>query len=664
MNWHSLKIRFIAAIALLYAIIGIVSFFAFQVVTDKIVQQLGTKFAIKQALLEKSKLNASIQRDLALSLSLASSPLLKRWVEHERNPAYKKLATEELDNYRKSFAGKSIFLAVNGSGHYYFCDGTHKHNFSMPQYTLRASNPNDAWYFRTIRNVADFELNVDYDNHLDLTKVWFNVPIKNSTGQKIGICGSGIDLTSFIRDIVDTKEEGIETILLGSDGSITGHHDRSYVVHNSKVRGNQKKFTIYDLISTAQDRAKLKNAIASLANGRQEVATTYLDVGGKRYLAAMSYLQEINWFNLVLLDVDHVVGSRTFLPILLVSVAALLLLIIAIGLLINHMVLMPLSHLARSADDIAKGNFNISTQFTSRNEIGALSRTFDYMAKMVKDHTENLERKVQERTEELDCSNRELAESNNKIMDSIRYAQMIQASILPDEKKMRDSIRDFFLMYRPRDIVGGDFYYFREGDESFIIAVADCTGHGVPGAFMSMTAKALLDRAIDTLGGENPAALLKELDKLLRETLHQGSHDARFDNGLEIGLCVCSPGQNTLLFAGAGIDLLYTFEAESTTIKGARQAIGYRRTKKDFIYPTTAIPIRKGMNFFLASDGILDQSGGAKGWGFGKKRYRALLERISGLPSTEQLSAIEKEISEYQGNLPQRDDITLLGFRL
>ncbi len=664
MNWFSLKIRFIAAIVLLYALIGIVSFFAFQIVTDKVIQQLGTKFAIKQALLEKSKLNASIQRDLSLSLRLASSPILRRWVEHENNPAYKELATEELDNYRKSFAGESIFLAINVTGHYYFSDGSGKNSFEMPQYTLKSTNPNDAWYFRTIRDVSDFELNVDYDNHLDLTKVWFNVPIKNSSGQKIGICGSGIDLTSFIRDIVDSDEDGIETVLLGNDGSITGHHDRSYVVHNSKVRGNQKKITIYDLLSTDTDRTKLKAAIQALATGRQEVATAYLDVGGRRYLAAMSYLKEINWFNLVLLDVDHVISSRTFFPILLISIAALLTLIIAIGLLINRMVLVPLSLLARSADNIAKGNFDISTQMKSRNEIGALSRSFDYMAMMVRDHTENLERKVRERTEDLDKSNQELAESNSKIMDSIRYAQMIQASILPDEEAMRNKISDLFLLYRPRDIVGGDFYYYRDCGESFIIAVADCTGHGVPGAFMSMTAKALLDRAIDALGCDNPAALLKELDRLIRETLHQGSNEAQFDNGLEIGLCVCTPGQQKLLFAGAGIDLLYASGPLLISISGARQSIGYRRTKMDFVYPMTAVEVQHGMNFFLASDGILDQSGGEKGWGLGKKRFQELLESISELPSTEQLQAIEKELSSYQGDLPQRDDITVIGFKL
>lgn len=664
MNWYSLKIRFIAAIVLLYAAIGLVSFLAFQVVTDKVVRHLGTQFAVKQALLEKSRVNASNQQDLSLSRMLAASPFLHRWVTAEHDPALKKLALEEVENYRRNFTDRSVFLAAGKSGNYYFSDGKGKTGLDTPRYTLRPDNPNDAWYFRSMREVEDFELNVDYDNHLDLTKVWFNVVIKNRAGDKIGMCGSGIDLTSFIRDIVDSKEEGIDTILLAGDGAITGQRDRTHVIHNSKVRGTQKKFTIYDLLSSEKDQAKMKEAMRSLAAGQREVATSYLTVGGKRYLTAMSYLKEIGWFNLVLLDLDNVISSRTFFPILLISIIALLTLIISIGLLINRMVLVPLSLLARSADAIADGNFDIRSELKSRDEIGGLSRSFDSMAQIVKDHTENLEQLVRDRTEDLDRSHRELAESNRKVMDSIRYAQMIQASILPEENALRSSMRDLFLLYRPRDIVGGDFYYYRQCGESFVIAVADCTGHGVPGAFMSMTAKAVIDRAIDALGCGSPADLLKELDRLMRETLQQGSADARFDNGLEIGLCVCSPEQRRIAFAGAGIDLIYSCDGELTTVPGARQSIGYRRTDRNFSYPTTIVSVSEGMTCYLASDGILDQSGGAKGWGFGKKRFGELLEKISRLPAAEQLQAIEQELSRYQGNRPQRDDITVLGFRL
>lgn len=664
MIWHSLRIRFIAAIVLLYLCIAFFSFVAFRFAADSIVRHLGTQFAVKQALLEKSRVHASIQQDLSLSLMLSSSPFLQQWIARENESELKKIALAETENFRRSFSDNSVFLAVHKSGNYYFSDGKGSADLDKPRYILRPDNPNDAWYFRTIRDIDDFELNVDYDNHLDVTKVWFNVIIKNSAGEKIGMCGSGIDLTSFIRDIVDSKDEGIDTILLAGDGAITGQRDRTYVIHNSKVRGSQKKFTIYDLLSSDADRTAMKDALRSLAAGRKEVATSQLTVNGRIYLTAMSYLKEIGWFNLVLLDLDTVISYRTFLPILLISVAALLTLIISIGYLINRMVLSPISLLSRSADAVAAGDFDIRTDVKSRNEIGALSRSFDSMAEMVKDHTENLERKVRDRTEELYRSHRELAESNRTIMDSIRYAQMIQASILPDHAVMHSRVRDLFVLYRPRDIVGGDFYYYREWKECFIIAVADCTGHGIPGAFMCMTAKVLLDRAIDALGYEKPAEVLKEFDRLMRGTLHQGAGDAHFDNGLALGLCVCYPERNQLFFSGAGIDLLYTCDEQTNSIPGSRHAIGYRRIDENGDYPSTLVPLRDGMTFFLASDGILDQPGGAKGWGYGRKRLMELLQRISRRTAAEQLQAIEEELADYQRDLSQRDDITLLGFRL
>jgi len=661
---HSLKIRFIAAITVLYVCIGTASYLAFRVVSEKVVRHLGTQFAVKQALLEKSRIQASIQRDLSLSLMLAASPFLQRWVARENDPSLKKAAIEEVENYRRNFSDKSVFLVMDASGHYYFGDSTARGVFTAPRYTLRRDNPNDAWYFRAMGEVTDFELNVDYDNHLDLTKVWFNVIIKDAAGKKIGMCGSGIDLTHFIRDIVDTKEVGIDTILFAGDGAITAQRDRTHVIHNSKVRGDLNKVTIYDLLAGEADRAALRKAVGALAAGDRDVATAFLTIGGKRYLSAMSHLKEIGWFNLVLLDLDQVISTRTFLPILGISVAALLILILGIGVLVHRMVLVPLSLLSKSADAIAGGDFHSRTGLTSRDEIGALSRSFDSMAEMVGMHTENLERLVLERTEELNRSHRELAESNRRILESIRYAEMLQHSILPREDALRARCRELALLYRPRDIVGGDFYYFRDCGESFIIAVADCTGHGIPGAFMSMTAKALLDRAVDTKGCGDPADLLRELDRLLRETLHQDAADVPIDSGLEIGLCLCAPARRRLVFAGAGIDLVYTAGGTAATVPGARQSIGYRRWDRDFVYPATGIDIQDDTAFFLASDGILDQAGGAKGWGFGKVRFAKLVERISRLPAPEWRGEMEKEIAQYQGDRPQRDDITVLGFRL
>lgn len=664
MKTQRLKFRFALAIAVVYLLLGVLTFLAFQLVTGRIVGSLGTQYAVKQALLEKSKLMSAIQRDLSLSIKMADSPLLRRWAATENDAELRRLASEELESYRTNFTGKSVFFAIQGSGHYYFSDGSTTSSLERPTYVLNPANPNDAWYFRTLRDVDPFELNADYDNHLNATKIWFNVVVKDAAGRKLGLGGSGIDITQFINEFVSAGEQGVETILFKGDGAIVGHRDRSYVLRNSRVRGDEKKISVYDLMRDGAEIEALRRAVAGMGGGGAETATLYLTLDGKRCLAAMAQLKEIGWFNLVLVDTSRVVSNRAFLPILLVTIVSLLALVVIVGLLLGRFVLVPLGGLAASADRIARGDFDIAMPVRSGDEIGALTRSFNTMARMVKDHSENLEQKICERTEALNEANLKLAESNRQVMDSIRYAQLIQASILPAGDSLGRCVREHFILYRPRDIVGGDFYFFRERGEDFILAVIDCTGHGVPGAFMTMTAHAVLGHVLGTLGDGDPAAILRELSRQLRAALHHDRADPAVDNGLDIGLCRYDAARRALTFAGARIDLLRVACGELTTLAGARQPIGYRRDNPDFTYANHTVIVEAEMMFYLASDGLLDQAGGARGWGFGRKRLGALLASIAALPAEGQQNALLHALDQYQGDHAQRDDITLIGFRL
>ena len=266
MGQGGLKVRFAMAIAVAYLLLGVLTYFAFSFVTGRVVQALGSRFAVKQALLEKSKLLSAIQGDLALSLQMSDSPLLQHWMRDEANPQRKAQALAELESYRRHFLGKSLFLAIESSRHYYFFDGGVAAQ-ARPRYTLNPRNGNDAWYFRTMGQVDDFELNVDYDNHLNLTKLWFNVVIKDPAGRKLGLGGGAIDITAFVNEIVNSEEPGVETILVTGDGVIVGHHDQRYVQHNSKVRGAEKPTTVYDLLDRDVGRTDLAASLAALAKG-------------------------------------------------------------------------------------------------------------------------------------------------------------------------------------------------------------------------------------------------------------------------------------------------------------------------------------------------------------------------------------------------------------
>ncbi|HBG21529.1 MAG TPA: signal protein [Desulfobulbaceae bacterium] len=660
----SLKTRFSLSIAAIYVILGMTMLAAMHQGTQNIIASLGTRFAIKQALLEKSKLMSQIQRNLSLSLKMADSPLIREWMKNEEDSELKKTTMEELESYRGSFESKSLFLAIAGSGHYYYSDGTAA-DYTRPRYTLNATNENDAWFYRVMAGVETFELNIDYDNHLDINRIWCNVVIRDDRGQKIGLGGTGVDITRFINQLIDIGEPGIETIMFSADGTLEGHKNREYIIHNSKVRGTEKKHTVFDLIDTPEDHPLVLRAMEKLATRASEVENFPLTVQGRKYLAAVAYMAEIRWYNLVLVDAEEVIGSRSFLPILAISIASLLLIVVIIILLLNRLVLTPLGVLAASAKRMARGDYDITVAARSDDEIGELTGSFNEMASMVKDHSENLEQKVVQRTEELRLANDKLAESNKQILDSLCYAQLIQASILPTADKVQPFLTEFFVLYQPRDIVGGDFYFFRAlAEGGWLLAVIDCTGHGVPGAFMTMTANAVLANIIDSDETDDPAAILTILNQRFHDTFHRNSDKDGIDYGLDIGLCRYRPASDTLFFAGARIDLHYVMAGEAVTIGGQRKSIGYRRSDREVRFENRAVADARNKSFYLTSDGILDQAGGQQGWGFGRRRFGRLIGSIAGLRAMEQEAAIQQELARYQGTYPQRDDITVVGFRV
>jgi len=338
-----------------------------------------------------------------------------------------------------------------------------------------------------------------------------------------------------------------------------------------------------------------------------------------------------------------------------------------ISILLNRLVLAPLARLTRSAGAIATGDYTIRLRNTRGDEIGQLTKAFNHMAETVHDYTETLEQRVNERTEELRQSNEQLGVVNRQVMDSIQYASLLQSAILPDERTMARRLGDVFALWRPRDVVGGDFYVFRElgsdPDGDFLIGVVDCSGHGVPGAFMTMMVNAVLDHVVSENEGGDPAAILGGVNRLVRAALARGRENPRFDNGLDIGLCLVRPGAGELVFSGGRIGLhVVDPEGSVSEIKGDAQSLGYRRSRIDHVFTSHRVPLAAGAEFYMTTDGFLDQAGGPRGFGFGNRRFDAMLLEQRGKPMAERKAAFARTLADYQGDHAQRDDITLLGF--
>jgi len=338
---------------------------------------------------------------------------------------------------------------------------------------------------------------------------------------------------------------------------------------------------------------------------------------------------------------------------------------LAVTALLGRMVIRPLAALTEASAEMARGNYGQALPVTRADEIGRLSSSFNRMAGVVQDHTRNLEDKVRERTAELTAAYEDLEQARQRMLESLRYARTIQRSILPRQDALDKAFTEHMALYLPRDIVGGDLYSFHEAPGGCLVGVMDCTGHGVPGAFMSMTVHAVLGHVVSVLCADDPARILEETDKALRSTLgldQEGSE--ALDCGLEMALCLCLPEQGRVVFAGAGISLFELKGGALREIPGVRQNLGHRGRRPRRGYVNHVLEHAAGARYYATTDGFLDEGGGERGFGFGTRRFREMLLAHAATPMRDQAGLFKQELKAYRGSRKQRDDVTLIGFRL
>ncbi|MDD5286573.1 MAG: SpoIIE family protein phosphatase [Desulfuromonadaceae bacterium] len=663
MNRFALRTKFILTISIVFIAATLIVLFVFSGMTGSIINDFALRIATKQALSDKNKILSVIEREVVLAQKMADDSTLRNWALAGDAPLPQITAFEQLESYRRLFRDRSYFIALDSSHRYYVANRTTKPG--QPRMVLlKPDNPSDKWYFETIKKVDTFALNLDYNVAIRQIKIWINVVMRDMRGDKIGICGSGIDLTEFLNAIVHSEEKGISTILVDSRGVIQAHEDHALVERNALGRDESKKSTIYSLLRDPAGAEQLKLALESLSAGKQAVAAFPLEINGKHALAAVSFMRDIGWYNIVLVDVSHVLRSGTFLPIILVSVLSLLVVIIVIGYQMNRMVLAPLTLLTAAAHQVAEGSYDITLPVSRNDEIGTLKKSFNAMTTTILNHTADLEENVRLRTVELTLANASLEESQRRITESLQYARVIQDSILPGKARFDRLFAQWFTLYRPSDIVGGDLYWLREFEGRFLLAVIDCTGHGVPGAFMTMTVNSLLNQIVDTICNFDPGLILAEMNRALQETLQlRKSNESLVDAGLDIALCCIDPNQRTVTFAGAGLSLYALAEGKLLEFKGDRQRVGYSGSDLAFVYTNHTLDIEAGIHYYATTDGFLDEGGGEKGYGFGGERFREMLLRHANHPLGKQGELFEQTIAEWRGDRKQRDDITMVGFR-
>lgn len=417
-----------------------------------------------------------------------------------------------------------------------------------------------------------------------------------------------------------------------------------------------------------------------LISSLNEPGVNFLETQEKLYFVTRdtNYLsfQGNNWTLILSIPKDRAYAPLTQIRNqILWAVLPVLALTIVLALVAANLFVKPIVKLSNAAEELGKGNLDVELPIGSKDEIGKLAQQMALMSQnligQIDEQRQTNKQLIDQKTQ-IEMQKNQLVSVSSQIRDSISYAERIQRSTLPPISTLQSVFPESFVMYRPKDIIGGDFYWFervRRGNNEFmIIACGDCTGHGVPGAIMSIMGSNQLTNIVYYQNYLDPKKIISRLDKVIKFELQRETEEVNRD-GMEIGICVIDLDTLKMEFAGAGIPLrLVKHNSNELTIfKTPRQMVGGIEGDEQEVHAQLTkevIQLEVKDRIFLSSDGFQDQFGGEHDKKFMSKNFNKLIEKSSNKPIMEQQKIIEKTFAEWSKNTSQTDDVCVLGFEV
>ena len=303
--------------------------------------------------------------------------------------------------------------------------------------------------------------------------------------------------------------------------------------------------------------------------------------------------------------------------------------------------------------------YNLTLKHNYKDEFGIVFDGFNTMLST-----------IQEQNQKMMQAKQEIEAIHQNTQASIEYAALIQDSLIPNNDYFKKFFSESFTLWDPRDMVGGDIYLLEEirnGDECLIMYI-DCTGHGVPGAFVTMLVKALERQIIAEINLKkddvSPAKILAYFNKSMKQLLKQDTEDSISNVGFDGGILYYNKKEGCIKFAGASTPLYYIEDGELKTLKGDRYSVGYKKCDLNYNYAEYKIEVKEGMSFYLSTDGYLDQNGGKKSFSFGKRKFLDIIKDNYMKDMETQKTIFVDQLKEYQGDEDRNDDITLIGIKI
>ncbi|MEO3386593.1 diguanylate cyclase [Mesorhizobium sp. CAU 1741] len=397
----SLRLRVLALTLAAFAIVAVPAAITFSWIVDRTVIKLGTLVAERQILYDRYRGLEALRREVALAETLMRSPTIIDWATDELDRDKYARGVAELEHFRRTFVDRSYFFVIDASGNYYFNDHNGAYTGAQRRYTISPDNPDDSWYYKTLAAGPGCHLNVNHDEVLGVTKVWMNCVVQEA-GRNLGIVGTGIDLTHFLRNVVDTRQAGVESMFIDAAGAVQANRDESLIDFRSLTKQQADKKTLFQLLEGEEDRAALRSMMVEARSGEASTASQFIQINGRRALVGVGYLDELDWYNVTVMDVDQIIDKGLFVPIATLVALAMGAIAALMTLLFKRSVLDRLARAEETVRHIEAGDFTRPVRDDGADEIGRLAGALDRMARVVGADRATLEAAVRERTEQLE----------------------------------------------------------------------------------------------------------------------------------------------------------------------------------------------------------------------------------------------------------------------
>lgn len=399
-----LKTRFLSIAAGLIIVAAYASWLAYRELSADLIERWGRQVAEIQVRYDSARLLQSLEREIGLAKQMADSTALANWAADPSNETLETDAIREMESFRANFRDNSYFVALRESGRYYYNNERNEFSGKQFRYILDAEKPADAWFYQLIEEGRDFHLNVNPDTELGVTKLWIDVLMRNSAKEIVGMVGTGLNLDTFLQDIVDINQEGITTLFVDYGGAIQLYRDRNYIDFASVIKPEGQKNTVDLLFDAPEDKQKILGMLQLLKKSSGKgghVESGFVTIDGREHLAGVAFLPAIGWFEITLLDLNTLLPKSYLWPLVAVFISSLMITLIVFHLIIQSRIVKPIVGLEEAVEKVRSGSFILPRLDKPDNEIGRLADHFEKMTESLRDSTRELENKVTQRTDEL-----------------------------------------------------------------------------------------------------------------------------------------------------------------------------------------------------------------------------------------------------------------------